>query len=210
MTKNSWVGRPLRRFEDERLLLGKSQYLEDLARPGMTHVVFIRGPHAHARLSDVDLQAARSLPGVVAVVTADDLQPFGTIPAALPGNRAVPEHPILAKSVTRFAGEPVVAVVAERVYQAQDAATPVTVSYEPLPFVVDARAALGPSASLVHDRLGTNEAFHVQRTVGDVEAAFACADRIVRVSVHHARVAAIPIEPRSVASSPGTTQTLAS
>jgi len=198
MTNHAWVGRPLRRFEDERLLLGKGQYLEDLARPRMAHVVLIRSPHAHARLTDVDLQAARGLPGIVAVVTADDLQSFGSIPAALPGNRAVPEHPVLARDVVRFAGEPVVAVVAERLDQAQDAATAVTVSYEPLPFVVDGPAALGPNASLVHDALGTNEAFKVHRSVGDVESAFARADRIVRVSVRHARVAALPIEPRSV------------
>jgi carbon-monoxide dehydrogenase large subunit len=198
MTSRPWTGRPLRRLEDERLLLGRGQYIEDLTREGMAHVVLVRSPYAHARVSDIDVTAARAQPGVIAVVTADDLPQFSSIPAGLPGNRPVPEHPILAPGVVRFAGEPVVAVVAERFDLAQDAAAMVSVSYEQLPFVVDACAALESDAPIVHAALGTNEAFSVHRTAGDVAAAFARAHRLVPVRVQHARVAAIPIEPRGV------------
>ncbi|MDQ3811080.1 MAG: xanthine dehydrogenase family protein molybdopterin-binding subunit [Chloroflexota bacterium] len=169
-----------------------------MAPPGTAHVCLVRSPYAHARITDLDLTSARAMPGVLVVVTADDLPPLASIPAALPGGRPVPEHPALARGLVRFAGEPVVAVVAERPELAMDAATVVAIEYEPLPAVVDGPAALESTSPLVHEGLGTNEAFCVQRTSGDVDAAFRTADRVVDVRVKHARVAAIPIEPRGV------------
>jgi carbon-monoxide dehydrogenase large subunit len=136
--------------------------------------------------------------GVLAVVTAEDLPTLASVPAALPGGRPVPEHPALARGLVRFAGEPVVAVIAERPELAMDAAGAVAIGYEPLPAVVDGLAALEPSSPLVHEALGTNEAFCVQRRSSDVNAVFRDADRVVDVRVKHARVAAIPIEPRGV------------
>ncbi|MCA1647940.1 MAG: xanthine dehydrogenase family protein molybdopterin-binding subunit, partial [Chloroflexi bacterium] len=131
------MGRPVRRFEDDRLLRGRAMYIEDMSRPGLAYIILVRSPYAHARISDLDLGAARALPGVVAVVSAEDLPPLKSIPAALPGGRPVPEHPALARGIVRFAGEPVVAVVAERPELAMDAATAVAINYEPLPAIVD-------------------------------------------------------------------------
>jgi len=158
---SAWAGRPLRRIEDDRLLCGQGNYIEDIPCARMAHISLVRSPFAHARIRDVDLAAARAAPGVVAVVTADDLPSLASIPAVLPGGRPVPEHPALARGIARFTGEPVVAVVAEQPQLALDAASAVVVDYDPLPAVVDGPAALEASAPRVHDSLGNNEAFRV-------------------------------------------------
>ncbi|HYX69971.1 MAG TPA: hypothetical protein VE825_12615, partial [Terriglobales bacterium] len=149
-TNGGWVGRRLVRKEDPRLIQGISHYTDDLKLPGMTHCVFVRSPHANAAIRGIDAETARAAAGVLAVITADDLQGVGGIPCAgaLPDLK-MPAHPPLAKGHARYVGEPVAAVVAETLYQARDAAELVEVDYEPSPAVVDMEKALEEGAALV-------------------------------------------------------------
>jgi len=196
------VGRPLPRVEDARLVAGAGAYLDDLQVPGLVHAALLRSPHAHARILGIDAAAAREAPGVVAVWTAADLPAFPTLPArSMPGAR-IPHHPVLARDTVRHVGEPVALVVAADRYRAADAAERVSVEYEPLDPLLDARAALEPAARLVHPQLGSNEAYRMERRVGDVAAAFAGAAVRVRVRTAHPRLAAVPIEPRGVMARP--------
>src|SRR5262245_12451995 len=140
-----WVGRARKRVEDRRLLTGIGRYVDDLHPPGLCHVVFLRSPHAHARLSRVDVAAAARAPGVLAVVTGDDVRHLGPPPVMrLFPDMRVPPQPILAVEVVRAVGVPVVAVAAESAAEAHDALGLVEVAYEPLPPVIDAEAALAP------------------------------------------------------------------
>ncbi|MGH2615485.1 MAG: xanthine dehydrogenase family protein molybdopterin-binding subunit, partial [Thermomicrobiales bacterium] len=134
MTKpaqSDWVGRAIRRFEDPRLIAGQGEYLEDLRIPRMADVVLVRSIEPHARITAIDTTAARAMPGVIAVITGDEVRDVGGVPVG--GNLKIPAHPPLARDVVRFVGDPVAAVVAENRYLAQDAADAVVVDYDPLP-----------------------------------------------------------------------------
>ena len=173
------VGQPVPRREDERILRGQTRYLDDIELPRMAHLAFVRSPHAHARLG-----AIRAPEGVF-VLTAVDLE--GVRP--LPVNRvegvelADEPHPVLATDEVRYVGQPVAAVVAETRALAEDAAERVEVEYEPLDAVLEPRDA---SETLLR--------FH--KAFGDVEGAFAAADRVVRTTVEIPRLVAAPIETR--------------
>lgn len=188
------IGSSQRRMEDHRLLIGAGQYLDDLHVPGVADVALVHSPYAHARIRSIETEAARAMPGVLAVVTADDLREIGGVPVA--GNLKIPEHPALANGTVRFVGEPVAAVVATDRYLARDAADAIAVDYEPLPAVVNAVAAMADDAPLVHPEFGTNVTLASEITVGDPDAEFAAADHRLAVHVGHGRVAALPIETR--------------
>lgn len=188
------IGSSQRRIEDHRLLVGSGQYLDDLSVPGVADVALLHSPYAHARIRRIDIQAARTMPGVIAVVTADDLGNIGGVPVS--GNLKIPEHPPLAKGVVRFVGEPVAAVIATDRYVARDAVDAIEVHYEPMPAIVSAVAAMAEDASLVHPEFGTNITLTADLTVGDPDAEFAAADHRLAVHVGHGRVAALPIETR--------------
>src|SRR4029077_13134863 len=117
-----YVGRPLKRIEDPRLVRGEGQYVDDLRIPGLTHLAFLRSPHAHARVIAVRTDAAGKSPGVIAVVTAPDLSALKPTPfmATLPGLKAWP-YQVLAEGVVDASGVPVAAVVAESAVLARDA-----------------------------------------------------------------------------------------
>src|SRR5579862_6552599 len=137
-----WVGKRFKRKEDPRLVRGISHYTDDIQLSRMAYCVFVRSPHAHARILSINTDAARSHPGVLAVVTAADLEGLGMIPCAMQmPDLKVPPHPALAKGRVRYVGEPVAAVVAEDPYTARDAAEMVAVDYEPLPVVLDMEKA---------------------------------------------------------------------
>jgi aerobic carbon-monoxide dehydrogenase large subunit len=184
-----FVGQPLRRVEDERILRGRSRFLDDVAAEGAAHVAFVRSPHARARIRGGSLPPRA--PGLLAILTADDLA--GTAPPrvdAAPGmHLAVADapHPLLARDEVRYAGQPVAAVVAETRALAEDAAELVEVDYEPLEAVVDPRAA---ESLLRWERRG-----------GDVTGAFAAADRVVRTDHLIPRLAAVPMETRGAIAS---------
>ena len=179
-----YVGQSLKRFEDHRLLTGQGQFLDDLTFPGMLHAVVLRSPHAHAVLTSLEVTAARQAPGVVAVVTATDLD---HIAAHIPTRRNVdaaalrpPEHPVLARDKVCYVGQPVAIVVAQDPYVARDAVEVIAVHYAPLPAVIDPLTAMHPDTPVVHADLGTNGVLHVTSSGGDLEAAFAQADLVVR------------------------------
>jgi carbon-monoxide dehydrogenase large subunit len=195
------VGAPLRRREDGRLLTGRGCFVADLQLPGTLHVAFVRSPHAHARVASVDGSAARALAGVHGVFTQADMGPAGApLPLVVPHPdlRAVTQCP-LAPGEVRFAGEGVAAVVAESRYLAEDARERVRVAYEPLPAVVDLERAAAVGSPRVHAALPDNVAARVAQSVGDVDAAFAHADRVLRERFVIHRGAGMPMEPRATA-----------
>jgi carbon-monoxide dehydrogenase large subunit len=200
-----YFGARVQRNEDERLLTGRGLFVDDVELPGMLHAAFLRSPHAHARIRAIDVAAARRREGVVAVYTAADLGDYWR-----PGPLLVPPPPIdgsvfnertqvpLAKDKVRHAGEPVVLVVAENRYLAEDALAEIVVDYEPLPAVVDLERALAPGAPCVHDDLGSNVAARVRQTRGNYAEAAKRADLVIKRRFLYDRGASMPIETRGV------------
>ncbi|HEX2253539.1 MAG TPA: xanthine dehydrogenase family protein molybdopterin-binding subunit [Thermoanaerobaculia bacterium] len=199
------LGTGVPRNEDARLLTGRALFVDDVQLPGLLHAAFVRSPHAHARLGAVDAEAARAMPGVVAVYAADDLGAYWQ-----PGPLLVPPPPVagmefhartqvpLARGKVRQVGEPVALVIAESRYLAEDAAERVRVEYEPLPAVVDLEAALAAGAPRVHEDLESNLAARVLQRKGDWPAALARAAVVVRRRYRYDRGTAAAIENRGV------------
>ena len=199
-------GRAVRRMEDAALLQGRGRYVQNICEPDDGWAVFVRSPHAHARLRGVDAAAARAMPGVWGVFSGDDLRAAGVPPmkAGVGFRRAdgspcaaPPCHPLAVDEV-RFAGEAVALVVAQSLQQARDAAEAVAVDYEALPPVPSLQAALRAQA-LVTPQAPDNIACEARH--GDAAAAaaaFARATHVVRLELVHQRVAALTLEPRSV------------
>jgi len=193
-----WIGKPLRPREDLRFVRGQGQYLDDLRLPGMLHLVVVRSPYPHARIRRIHTEIALRVPGVVRVLTAQDLEgTVGSYPLAeAEGLEVMPApHPLLATDRVRYVGEPVAAVVAESRAAAEDAAPLVEVEYDPLPAVVDPEAALSGTVRL-HDHLPGNVLFRWHGRGGDVDGAFRRADRVVRQAFRIPRLAPVPMEVR--------------
>src|SRR5579864_3439198 len=166
----------------------------------MLHLAFVRSPHAHARLVEVDVRGARGGPGVVAIITAADLPaPVPRIPAvrAFLGLESV-AHPLLADGTVRYVGEPVAAVLAEDRYTAEDAAEHVRVAYEVLPAVMDPADALAPEAPVLHHGRASNLVFTSTVSGGDPDEAFRGAAVVVEATLEQPRLAAVPMECRGV------------
>ncbi len=203
-------GKEVKRVEDPALLAGKGQFTDDVAPAGQLHVVFVRSPHAHARIVSIDTSAAKAAPGVVAAFTGAELEQAGVkpLPVVVPFKRADGSDVVtaprraLAHEKVRFVGEAVAMVVAETRDAAQAGANAVMVDYDELPAVIDAVAALQPGAPTVVDDLPDNVAAVARH--GDAaatEAAFARAAVRVAVDIVNQRVAPSPIEPRTVLAS---------
>jgi CO/xanthine dehydrogenase Mo-binding subunit len=202
---DSPFGQSVKRNEDPRLLTGRALFVDDVEPPGTLHVAFLRSPYAHARLRSVDVSRAREMPGVVAVYTAADLGSYWQ-----PGPLLVPPPPIagivfnertqvpLVRDKARHAGEPVVAVVAESRYLAEDALERIDVDYEPLGAAVDLERALEPGAPLVHEDVGSNLAAHVVQRKGDYQAATAGAALVLSRRYSYDRGAAAALENRGI------------
>jgi CO/xanthine dehydrogenase Mo-binding subunit len=194
-----WFGAPVQRLEDERLLRGKGRYTDDIGE-GALECCFVRSPYAHARITSIDVGAARVMPGVVAVYTAADL-PFGGVDLPLliphPNLTQGRTQRCLASERVRYAGEAVVFVVAEDRYLAEDAAELVQVEYEPLPVVITPEAA-ERAEHLVHDDVPGNVAAEMLQEVGDVDAAMAMAPHRKKLRLRYERGAASPMEGRAV------------
>ncbi|WP_399685587.1 xanthine dehydrogenase family protein molybdopterin-binding subunit [Xenophilus sp.] len=200
-------GQAVRRLEDDALLAGRGRYTDDLRTDGQAHLVFQRSPYPHARIVSIDAEAARGMPGVLAVHTGADLVAAGVQP--LPGvagfkrpdgaPAATAPRRVLAHERVRFVGEPVVAVVAETLQQARDAAEAVMVEYEELPVVVALADALAQDAPALCEEAPDNIA--AEQRHGDAQAAaaaFAQAAHVVKLAVTNQRVAAVTLEPRAV------------
>ena len=206
-----WIGRSLRRREDERLLRGQGEYVADVNLPGQAHVVFVRSPFAHAAIGGLDASAALALPGVVAVLTAADVPP-GPLPPFLwdtPPEKLVsalrphlrPCHPPLLADTPLYAGQAVAVVVAESRYVAEDAAELVAVDYDPLPAVATVERALASDAPVVHEGWDDNIAVRFVVAKGDVAAALDDASLVVRERFSIQRQAGIPMETRGAVAS---------
>jgi len=207
MTTRSGIGAAPKRREDRRFLTGAGRYLDDLAFDGLAHAAVLRSPHAHARVRGIDADAARAMPGVLAVLTAAEIaadqlnplrpyvetntqtgEPFSFLP-----------QPLLADGKVRYVGEAVALVVAGTRAQALDAVECVAVDYAPLPAVTMPAQARAPGAPLLADSVAANLAFEWQ--TGDaaaVAAAFARAAHTVETAVHNHRIASNPMEPRGL------------
>jgi aerobic carbon-monoxide dehydrogenase large subunit len=195
-----YVSRSVKRTEDPPLLMGRAHFMGDLRLPGLLAVKFLRSPHAHARLVDIDARAALALPGVEAVVTGRDLVSATRPIRAVMSGSGYKESgwPPLAQDKVRFAGEPMAAVVASDQYRAEDALEAIDVQYEPLPAVVDAEAAMKPGAPVLHAEMGDNIIFHTRFQNGDVAQALASADIRIAETFRHARCSSSPMEGRGV------------
>jgi carbon-monoxide dehydrogenase large subunit len=199
------VGQPVRREEDLRLLQGRGRYVDDFTVPNEACGYVLRSPHAHARIAAIEVRRAANAPGVLAVLTGEDLRRRG-LGSLLPGVRRrrrdgspsfVCSQPLLAQDRVRYVGDPMAFIVAGTLNQAKDAAELIEIGYAPLPAVITAEAALAPGAPAVWDQNPGNEAFFHE--VGDkaaIDAAFATADRIIRHTNVINRVTANSMEPR--------------
>jgi carbon-monoxide dehydrogenase large subunit len=196
-----YVGSSVRRADDPRLLTGRGRYVDDLVLPRMLHAALVRSPHAHARVTGLDLEAARRAPGVAAVLTGEDAarvcKPYRGVLLHYKGMKTGAMLP-LARDRVRSVGEPVVAIAASSRAEAEDAAALVAVDYAPLPPVVDAATALAPGAPLIHEELGDNLVYETRLAAGDVERAFAGAHRVHRRRFTSGRHTGVPMEPRSL------------
>ena len=195
------IGARVRRKEDPRFLTGRGMYTDDVRLHGTLHAAFVRSPHAHARIHAIDLSAARTHPGVVAIYTGKDLADAGVngIPVGwlLPGLKPSNHQPIAIDRV-RYVGEAVAVIIADSPYTACDAAELVVVDYEPLPAVSDAEKALAVDAPIVRDDATDNVSFRWQ--IGDAAAtdsALAGAATIVRQRLVNQRLIPVAMEPRA-------------
>ena len=203
-------GKSVKRVEDDALLRGEGRFADNVPAPGQLHAHFVRSPHPHARIAQIDTGAAASMPGVVAILTGRDLLDAGVkpIPNSADFRRGdgsatvTPLHYALPLDTVRFVGEAVVAVIAKTPLEARDAAERVDVDYAPLPAVVDAIAAVAPGAPPVLSDVADNIACEARHgNAQDAEAAFGRAAHVVALELVNQRVAASPIEPRSTLAS---------
>jgi carbon-monoxide dehydrogenase large subunit len=215
--RGRYIGRPLPRFEDVRLVRGGGRYTDDISTPGEAHAVFVRAPHAHAKIAAIDVAAARARPGVLAVLTGEDYVADGHIgishfpnPADAidvrvasfqpsPKGKILDERQLpLAVGRVRYVGEAVAMVVAESILAARDAAEAVKFDYEILPAVTDAMAALAHDApTLWPDAPGNVALDHEVGNRAEVEAAMARAHVVVAQTIRNQRTASAFMEPRS-------------
>ena len=202
---DSPIGKPLRRREDARFLTGSGQYTDDVVLPGQTFGVFLRSPHAHARIRSIDTSKAKAAQGVVAVFTGEDLAatkvgglPCGWLIHSKDGSpMKEPPHPVLAVGKVRHVGDQVALVVAETQWQAEDAAELIEVDYEELPAVVDLATA-AQAASLVHDDVPNNVCYDWGHGNKDaVDAAFKTAAKVSTLDLVNNRLVPNAMEPRA-------------
>ncbi len=203
-------GKSVRRVEDESLLKGTGLFADDASLPNQAMVHFLRSPHPHARIASIDTKAASLLPGVIAIVTGEDLVRDGVKPLLSSSDfkridgtdtSSAPHH-ALAVGTVRFVGEPVAAVIAQSSAQARDALEAIDVQYEPLPSVVNLSAATANNAPLVWADATGNVACEIRHgNVAATDAAFAKAAHVVSLDLVNQRLAPSPIEPRAILAS---------
>jgi aerobic carbon-monoxide dehydrogenase large subunit len=192
------VGSRIKRREDPRLIMGRGTYVDDVQLPRMTYASILRSPYAHARIRSINVDQAKALPGVVAVLTGADLQ-GKNVPCGwtLPDMKVAP-HPALAVGKVRYTGDAVAVVVAEERYIARDALDLIEVDYEPLPVVVDAEKAIQPGAPQLHEEVPQNTTFVWKVAGGDTEKAFREAEVVVKERLVNQRLIPNAIEPRGM------------
>jgi carbon-monoxide dehydrogenase large subunit len=210
---DDWMGTPLPRKEDRRLLTGKGKYVSDIVIPGALHAVFVRSEYAHAKILSIDTSEAEELEGIERIYTGDQIKhliksmPQPIVQPALPAH--YPTFWPLAVDKVTFHGEPVALVIARDKYVAEDAAELVFVDYEELEPVLDPEEALKPESAIIHEKDGTNEIFSMTFTGGDTEASqaenaaevekiFQNAPIVVKDRFKTHRTGVTPMEPRAI------------
>jgi len=201
-----YFGQRIKRNEDLRLLTGQALYVDDVELPNMLHAAFYRSGYAHGRIVSIDVAAAKEREGVIAIYTAQDLGDYWQ-----PGPLLVPPPPTiarklfhqrtqvpLAKDKVRFVGEPIVMVVAESRYIAEDALADILVEIDPLDAIVDMEQALAAGVPSIHDDLPSNLAAHVIQEKGNYEQAAQTADVIIKRKFYYDRGTAAAMENRGV------------
>jgi carbon-monoxide dehydrogenase large subunit len=194
-----YVGQRVKRTEDPRLIQGLAHYVDDIKLPDTLHVAFLRSMYAHAKIKSIDTSEASHAPGVVAVYTGADVAgKVGNVPcaAAIPGLK-VPAYGVLAGDHVTFVGQPIAAVVAKDKYAARDAIDLIMIDYEELPVVVDVEEA-AKGGPLVYEDFGDNIAYTLTSGEGDIDAALAGSDHVVKQRIVHQRLIPIAMEPRGV------------
>jgi len=197
---NRFIGKPLKRKEDPRLIQGISHYVDDLQLAGMHYAAFARSPYAHAKIRSVDLSKARHAPGVVLALSGADID--GAV-QAVPCAAQIPDmksaaRPVLARNRVLFVGEAVAVVVASDRYAARDALDLIEVDYEPLTPIVNPEKAIAKGATPMHPGHKDNVAFKWELEGGDLKAAFKSADKVIKQRIVNQRLIPVPIETRGV------------
>jgi carbon-monoxide dehydrogenase large subunit len=196
------LGRARARKEDARLITGQTNWTDNIVLPGMLHMAFLRSPFAHAKITSVDVSAAREQPGVIAAFSgADFADEQGSLPCAWPvtPDIVIPAHPPMAVDEVRYVGEAVAVVVARDRYAAADAIEAIEIDYEPLPPVLDIRTALDEGAPKVHE--AGNKSFEWTFANGDLDAAFRDAPVVLERTFRQQRLIPSAMEPRAVVAS---------
>ncbi|MDP6560157.1 MAG: xanthine dehydrogenase family protein molybdopterin-binding subunit, partial [Candidatus Binatia bacterium] len=200
MPVSKLVGARVKRREDPRLVRGLGRYVDDIRLPDTLYAAILRSPHAHARIKSIRTEEALGCPGVVAVVTGDEIRnKIGPVPVATKNpTLRVPDHRVLAVGKVCFAGEGVAAVVAEDRYVAQDGLELVQVDYEPLSVISDPERALDAGSPVIHSEWPDNVAFSWSQKQGNMTKAFKEAHKVVRQRLVHQRLAPVALEGRGV------------
>lgn len=199
-TAAKYIGKPMKRKEDPRLIQGLAHYVDDIRLPGMLYMAVVRSPYAHAKVRSIDIFKAKSAPEVVAVLTGEDLSgKIGAIPCAaqIPDMKAAMRLP-LASDKVRFVGEPVAIIAATDRYAARDAVDLVEVEYDSLPAVVDPEKAIAKGALKIYDDFEDNVAYRWELEGGDLASAFKNADKIVKQRMANQRLIPAPMECRGI------------
>ncbi len=200
------IGAPVKRREDQRFITGNGRYTDDINRPGQTYAVFVRSPHAHAKIKSIDTAEAKASPGCVAVLTGKDLaadKVGGLICGWMILNKdgtpmKAGAHPALAVDTVRYVGDHVAVVIGDTLVEAKDAAEKVVVNYEVLPAVTDLGSAQAPGQPQIHPEAPNNTVYNWH--LGDkaaVDAAFASAAHVTKIDLVNNRLVPNAIEPRA-------------
>ncbi len=195
---NPPIGERVRRKETLRFVTGTGRYVDDLLPPDTLHAAFVRSACAHARIKAIDVEAARTMPGVHAVFTGEDIAQK-IKPLRVGGSSLLREIKLypLAVDKVRYFGEPLAVVVADNRYLAEDAVEIVSVDYEPLPVVVDPEAAMEPASACVHEDVGSNIVYKYHFATDGIDKVFQQADVVIKERIRSHRITACPIEPRA-------------
>lgn len=197
--RTQWIGRPLPRKEDLRFITGKGRYTSDFELPNTAYVVIARSPYANARIVKIDASKALELPGVLAVITGEDVaEEINPFPNLLPHPYNQIKDYGIAINETRYAGEPVALIVAENMYTAHDALELLNIEYEPRQPIISAEEAMRDGSPRVHENIPSNVVWHKKFTYGDVDEAFKKADLIVKKRLYFHRFTSAPLEPNAI------------
>jgi aerobic carbon-monoxide dehydrogenase large subunit len=199
--ETGYIGASLPRANAKRLVAGRGQYVDDVKLPRMLHAAVLRSPHAHARITRLDIAAAKTAPGVVRVITGADVaamcKPYVGVLKHIKGMQSAPQLP-LAVDVARWQGEPVVMVVATTRAQAEDALQLIEVDYQPLPAVTNIETALDAATPVIHPSLGSNLCVERFVDTGNVDTVFATADKVVEATFTTGRHTPVSLESRTI------------